>query len=49
MIAAWWLQYGEFVELRLYADWSAFEADRREVDEVFTSFSVMLAVPVVLC
>lgn len=46
MIAVWWSQYGEYVDLRFYADWSAFEAERADVMETFSSYSVMLAVPV---
>lgn len=47
MIAVWWSQYGEYVDLRFYPDWAAFEIDRADVEEMFTSYSVMLALPVV--
>jgi hypothetical protein len=41
MIAAWWSQYGEFVEVRFFADWVEFEADREDTLETFTSYRLI--------
>ena len=46
MIAVWWSQYGEYVELRLYPDEEAFYLDQDEVLSTFTSYAVLLAEPV---
>lgn len=41
MIAVWWQQYGEFVELRFYRNMREFKRDRADVMESFTTFEVL--------